>query len=62
MSKTDKKGLNISVRSFITAIIVIFALMIVAYVLTFVIPGGNYARIENVHVISMILFGHLSVY
>ena len=47
MSNTEKKGLNISVRSFITAIIVIFALMIAAYILTFVIPGGQYARIED---------------
>ncbi len=47
MSNNEKKGLNISVRSFITAIAVIFALMIVAYVLTMVIPGGSYARIED---------------
>lgn len=47
MAETEKKGLNISVRSFITAIIVIFALMILAYVLTIVIPGGTYARIPD---------------
>ncbi len=47
MADKEKKGLNISVRSFITAIVVIFALMIVAYVLTLVIPGGSYARIED---------------
>lgn len=47
MSDSQQKGLNISVRSFITAIVVIFALMIVAYVLTLSIPGGSYARIPD---------------
>lgn len=41
---SQKKGLNISVRSFITALIVIFALMVASYVLAIVIPGGEYAR------------------
>lgn len=36
--------MNISVQSFLMAIIVIFALMVAAYVLTFLIPGGVYAR------------------
>ena len=44
MAKEKKNGLNISVRSFITAIAVIFALMILSYMLTLVIPGGSYAR------------------
>lgn len=43
----EKKGLNISVRSFITAIIVIFALMILAYILSIIIPGGMYARVPD---------------
>ena len=43
----ENKGLNISTKSFLTAIIVIFALMIAAYVLTLVIPGGEYARIPD---------------
>ena len=47
MAETEKKGLNISVRSFITAMIVIFGLMILAYVLSIVIPGGTYARIPD---------------
>lgn len=42
--ENQKKGLNISVRSFITATAVIFALMILTYALTFIIPGGEYAR------------------
>ena len=43
----EQKGLNLSVRSFITAIVVIFILMVAAYVLTLVIPGGAYARIMD---------------
>lgn len=48
MSEKQKKkenientGINISVKSFITSIVVIFALMVLAYGLTFVIPGGS---------------------
>ena len=48
METSQKQGLNISVRSFITAIVVIFCLMIAAYILTLTIPGGAYARIEDV--------------
>lgn len=40
----EKKGLNISVKSFLTAIGVIFGLMVLTYILTFLIPGGEYAR------------------
>lgn len=45
--KEEKKGLNISAKSFITAIVVIFVLMVLTYVLTFIIPGGEYARIVD---------------
>jgi len=41
----EKKGLNISTKSFLSAIMIIFALMTAVYVLTFLIPGGEYARI-----------------
>ena len=44
---SEKKGLNISVKSFITALVVIFALMVASYVLTLVIPGGEYSRIPD---------------
>lgn len=44
MENKESKGLNISVRSFLTAIIVIFVLMVVSYVLTLVVPGGRYVR------------------
>lgn len=47
MANKEKKGLNINTQSFITAILVIFALMIVAFILTLAIPGGNYARIPD---------------
>jgi len=43
----EKKGMSVSVRSFVTAIIVILVLMIAAYVLTLVIPGGAYVRTED---------------
>ena len=44
----SKKGtLNVSTKSFITAILVILVLMIVAFVLTLVVPGGQYARIPD---------------
>ena len=47
MSDKKEKGLNIGVRSFVTAILVIFALMIVTYILTLVLPAGSYPRIED---------------
>lgn len=43
----EPKGLNISARSFITAIVVIFILMAFSYALTFLIPSGEYARTVN---------------
>ena len=39
MDKTENKGLNVSVRSFLTAFVVIFLLMVLCYILTFLIPG-----------------------
>ncbi len=45
MQKTHEgKGLNVSVKSYITAIAVILVLMIFTFALTFFIPGGEYAR------------------
>ena len=46
-AKQGGGNLNISVRSFITAIAVILALMILSYALTFFIPAGEYARTVN---------------
>lgn len=41
MSKKENTGLNMSIKSFLTAIIVIFILMVCTYGLTFIIPGGG---------------------
>ena len=43
----ENKGLAISVKSFLTAIAVIFALMVACYILTLIVPGGAYARIPD---------------
>ena len=43
----EKKGMSVTTRSFLTAIAVIFALMVLTYLLTFHIPGGEYPRIPN---------------
>ncbi|MBQ1954963.1 MAG: YfcC family protein [Clostridia bacterium] len=47
MAKEKDKGIGISARSFVTALLVIFVLMAAAYALTFVIPGGEYARVTD---------------
>ena len=39
-----KNSLNISARSFLAAIVIIFLLMVLTYALTFLVPGGEYAR------------------
>jgi len=45
--ENQKKGLNISTKSFISALVVIFALMVLTYIITLVVPGGSYARIMD---------------
>ena len=45
--RDNSDGLNIGVRSFLIAIGIIFVLMAATYVLTLVIPGGEYARITD---------------
>ena len=47
MENQDKKGLGVSAKSFISALIVIFILMVAAYVLTLIIPGGQYVRVPD---------------
>ena len=47
MEQRKNKGMNISVKSFLTAIIVIFVLMILSYLLTFFVPGGAFARVDD---------------
>ncbi len=44
---TENKGINIGVRSFLIAIAIIFVLMVATYILTLVVPGGEYARISD---------------
>ena len=39
-----KNSLNIGAKSFLAAIVIIFLLMALTYGLTFVVPGGEYAR------------------
>ena len=39
-----KRGINISAKSFLAAIAIIFLLMLLSYILTLVIPGGEYLR------------------
>lgn len=43
----SKNSGYINTRSFLVALVIIFALMTVSYVLTLVIPGGEYARVED---------------
>lgn len=45
--KRENKGLNISARSFITALLILFTLMLLTYILTLVLPGGEYKRIAD---------------
>ena len=47
MSTKKKSTTNVSTRSFITAIAVIFILMILTYILTLVVPSGAYSRVED---------------
>jgi uncharacterized ion transporter superfamily protein YfcC len=42
----QKSGAQISVKAFLQAVAIIFALMIVSGILTRVIPAGSYARVE----------------
>ena len=46
MSETQTSGVRISRKAFVQAVLVIFALMIVAGVLTRVVPAGQYARLD----------------
>ena len=43
----NAEGISLSAKSFILSIVVIFILMVVCYILTFIIPGGQYPRIVN---------------
>ncbi|MBQ6455696.1 MAG: YfcC family protein [Mogibacterium sp.] len=45
--KRSGEGINIGVRSFLIAIGIIFILMVATYILTLVVPGGEYARVQD---------------
>lgn len=47
MENEKSTGLNIGVKSFVTAIVVVLVLMMLTYGLTFVIPGGEYVRVPD---------------
>ena len=47
MPNTEEKGLNISTKSFLTSILVIFLLMILTYLLAIFLPTGSYNRIHD---------------
>ena len=51
--KERTNGVQISKKSFLTSILVIFVLMVVTYLLTLFLPGGSYSRImdENGHLL-----------
>lgn len=40
----QKTGINVNIKSFLAAITVIAVLVVLTYVLTFIVPGGEYAR------------------
>ena len=44
---TKKGGLNVGVKSYLTAISMILALMVLTYLLTIFVPGGRYARMTD---------------
>jgi len=45
MNKNKKVGLNVNVTTFIGAIAVVLILMVLTYIMTIVIPGGEYVRV-----------------
>ena len=47
MTTEKKSTTNVGTKSFVTAIIVIFILMTLTYILTLVVPSGAYPRVEN---------------
>ena len=45
MNQKSKSGsLDVGVKSYLTAIFMILALMVLTYLLTLFVPGGRYAR------------------
>lgn len=46
-TKKQSKGLGISTTSFIVALLIIFILMCLTYAVTFIVPGGEYERVDD---------------
>ncbi len=55
MAEKEKNGLGISAKSFIGAIVIIFVLMCLTFAITFIIPGGEYARVVDENGIESIV-------
>ena len=53
----NKKPMEASVQSFITAIAVIFVMMVLTYILTFIIPGGGIPFWKWILSPVLVLFG-----
>ena len=45
--ENQRKTLNVSVKSFLTAILVVLVLMVGTYIMTCFVPGGAYQRVVN---------------
>lgn len=45
--ENQKKGLNISAKSFIVAIVILLVLMVGTYIITFLVPGGSFDRVMD---------------
>ena len=45
MEKQSKRVFNVGTRSFITALIILFLLMMLTYALTLILPAGEYQRV-----------------
>ena len=43
----SKSGVQISTKAFFQALLIIFALMMLSGILTWVIPSGQYVRVEE---------------
>lgn len=43
----EHKGIHIEKKSFLLSFVFIFLLMVAVYILTLVIPGGSFARVED---------------
>ena len=60
MQKETKEEVStpqVGVKSFLTAIIVIFVMMVITYGLTFIIPGGNISFVTWILSPILVLFG-----